>query len=537
MKENIKKILYVTLFLVFLITHLISTNSSRITNFFRTYNFNKYIAIQDRENEFNSDFENFQLFVEEALTWRASALKQIAKLKYKIETSDPLSSSDISYLHDGGQLYLSLRESLLKLAHKHRGFIDKEYDFKWSPGAKTVLQKNNIIIDPLDKKGDLLVKQFKLSLSSALVLYDNFLLAIWPYHQNTKLRELINHDNQNVINGLNEVTKNYLSEENRKIIVKAIEYFQIENKWRQSQKLHDIDHQYLDQLILGSPTFTLAQEDNWLSTTNIRMSYALQNILDGFGVFKQETMNVVSALFGNAVGLIETRKGKLLSLSKNIVNQMKSQLRPLDILLEKTPFRLTDKLIPGHFGHVAIWLGSKQELKNSGMWDHPLVLPHHQSIEQGKNIVEALRDGVQLSSFEHFLNIDDLTVIRYKPLHEKKKKFYLENAFKQIGKSYDFNFDVESDKKIVCSELAYVVFSDFKWPVEKKVGRYTISPDNVVNLAIKEKHSFEIPIMYHDGKMINKNLWESLHYMLEGSYSNLSKIMNSNENRSIATEN
>ena len=30
-----------------------------------------------------------------------------------------------------------------------------------------------------------------------------------------------------------------------------------------------------------------------------------------------------------------------------------------DILLEKTPFRLTDKLIPGYWGHAAVWIGGE----------------------------------------------------------------------------------------------------------------------------------------------------------------------------------
>ena len=34
----------------------------------------------------------------------------------------------------------------------------------------------------------------------------------------------------------------------------------------------------------------------------------------------------------------------------------------LDILFEKTPFRLTDKLIPDHCGHVAIWTGTQADL-------------------------------------------------------------------------------------------------------------------------------------------------------------------------------
>ena len=44
-------------------------------------------------------------------------------------------------------------------------------------------------------------------------------------------------------------------------------------------------------------------------------------------------------------------------MMKKSLQEVKQELRPFDILFEKTPFRLTDKFIPGHFGHVAIYIG------------------------------------------------------------------------------------------------------------------------------------------------------------------------------------
>ena len=44
--------------------------------------------------------------------------------------------------------------------------------------------------------------------------------------------------------------------------------------------------------------------------------------------------------------------------------------------------------------------------------------------------LEALRPGVQLNTFAHFLNIDDLAVIRDSDISDEKKKYYLLNAFR-----------------------------------------------------------------------------------------------------------
>jgi hypothetical protein len=219
----------------------------------------------------------------------------------------------------------------------------------------------------------------------------------------------------------------------------------------------------------------------------------------------------VSKFFGNSVGLVESRKGKLFG-KEEIRKQLLETLQPLDILLEKTPFRLTDKLIPGHFGHVAIWIGSQKELKEKGLWDNEVVVPYHHKItpegeeeasKNGYQIVEALREGVKLSSLKQFMNIDDFAILRpvfSENISEKEKESLL-LAFRQVGKEYDFNFDVNTTEKIVCSELAYVCFPQIDWPTEKTAGRFTISPDNVANLCW-EGVPLELITFYHDGEKV-----------------------------------
>ena len=70
-----------------------------------------------------------------------------------------------------------------------------------------------------------------------------------------------------------------------------------------------------------------------------------------------------------------------------------------------------------------------------------------------------------------------------------------------------FNFDVESDRTIVCSELAYVVYGDprWGWPTDTVLSRATISPDHVAEKAHSVRGrsggeaSFEAVLLYHDG--------------------------------------
>ena len=79
----------------------------------------------------------------------------------------------------------------------------------------------------------------------------------------------------------------------------------------------------------------------------------------------RQATNSLSKVFGNAVGLIEFRKGFLYK-KQEPHDTIEKNLKPLDIMFEKTPFRPTDRFIPGHWGHVAIWIGSLQKTKRFG---------------------------------------------------------------------------------------------------------------------------------------------------------------------------
>lgn len=232
----------------------------------------------------------------------------------------------------------------------------------------------------------------------------------------------------------------------------------------------------------------------------------------------------VSKIFGNSAGLFQVRSGKLKKLARNekVMAGIKKKLKPLDILLEKTPFRLTDHFIPGYFGHVAIWLGTADELdkykvthngREMSILEHPDVLPHLEKLSQGKLVLEALRrPGVTLNTLENFMDIDDFVVIETPKLSDEETAYLLLRAFRQIGKPYDFNFDVETERSIVCSELVYTVFVNEVWPTEVTMGRYTISPDHVAWKAVKS--CYKPKLMYLAGNEIQSNLSEELRNVL-----------------------
>jgi len=171
----------------------------------------------------------------------------------------------------------------------------------------------------------------------------------------------------------------------------------------------------------------------------------------------------------------------------------------------------------------------ERELKEAGVWDelpdyYKIAReryayqgpPFQKAIRQGRHIIEALRSGVELNSLRQFLNIDDLAVLRPRECREEQpslqpclsqsdKRKYLIEAFKQIGKEYDFNFNVNTEAQIVCSELAYRTFLKVDFNTTKTLGKHSIRPDQVALKALQEDDFFYPVIMYFDGKPVSGN--------------------------------
>lgn len=225
-----------------------------------------------------------------------------------------------------------------------------------------------------------------------------------------------------------------------------------------------------------------------LSTPRIdkfKKSYFSNLFKDRIYLLKKYVVDSFNSKFGNAAGAVILRKGRLY-LNQKADKLINDKLKPLDILFEKTPFILTDKTIPGHFGHVAIYLGTKSQLKKLGLWYLESLDPYREKIELGYTILEASREGVKLKKLVDFMNVDELLILRASKsldTHEKRVSA-LANSLKQYGRRYDFNFNVESISEVVCSELIFYTYPNIPWRTEEILGRPTISPDDLVKMSV-----------------------------------------------------
>jgi hypothetical protein len=442
---------------------------------------------ESMESILRKETEEFKTTAEKALALRAETIKVGQDIKARIDSGKPLTGDDLALINHGINDHLALRDELIKIAEAHECWI-------------------NIPEKDLQTHGLTPESRFKgvmISLSSALILYDNYLLAVSLFEGDSKLRRLLNeHDPGYAVKraALAKITLNYNSIANRQRVRKAIKFFEKESKKQRLSVSKSPDTEYLNMLIYQSPSYSIVRKVSPFYVVGRKLGFLTGVTTDTLSLFEREGVSLFSMVFGNAVGLVETRKGKL-NGRKDVLSDLRSNMKPGDILLEKTPFRLTDKLIPGYWGHAAVWVGTEAELKELGIWDNPVVARHHSRIRKGRMVVEALRSGVEMNSLEQFMNIDSIGVLRRVEQTPKERGAIVIQALRQVGKPYDFNFDVESKGRVYCSKLVYLSYSGIDWPTKKSLGRTTFTPDDVAIKAANGK-PLDLITFYHDGRKV-----------------------------------
>jgi len=293
---------------------------------------------------FYKEIADYQSLVEESLTARAEMIKLAKRLKDNIRRDKPLSGYDLDTLNRGLLTYLKLRKKLYGAAESHECWLNTSAETFEALGIEPISPENRL-------------KGIMLSLSAALQLYDNYLLAISVFEEDDKLRRFLNERDSGYDIGHNElakVTDSYNSFSNRERVRTAIKFYEAEVAKVSSSFQEDSHFGYLKLLIEQSASYNMTKSYSPL--------YIIGRKLDFFGAVTSDIlyhlgndgMNLFSQLFGDTIGLVETRTGKLYN-RPDVLDIIAHRIKAGDILAEKTPFRLTDKFIPGYFGHAAIW--------------------------------------------------------------------------------------------------------------------------------------------------------------------------------------
>ena len=380
-----------------------------------------------------------------------------------------------------------------------------------------------------DDLGSSIFKHFRLQLAAKLVWLESYSLGFAPFFETKAFRHVLIRDLDEAEES-HEVERlwfEYMESVVRtQALAKATDLFKVMDTTKRVMKytsreshLHERSFEFLmDGLIKKNHVLKelgkYAGGNNFFKSMIRNINFMAKRRWDTYQDIGVAILFSGSQVFGNTAGLFQSRNGHLYYWSKEEEEALSEQFKPLDIIFEKTPFRLTDRFIPGHFGHAAIWTGGEEELKEIGVW-RELKDEYKAKVRAGHRMIEALRPGVQFNTFRHFLDIDDLAVMRLREcgeneeplvdgeavcLNNELKREYLMSAFAQVGKDYDFAFDVNTEEEIVCSELMYRTFLDVDFETSLTVGQYNISPDQVAKQGI-EGH-FQFILMIHKGSYV-----------------------------------
>lgn len=421
--------------------------------------------------------------------------KHAQMVNQAMKENRPLTGAELSEMNEGAMARMNLR--------------DEAYDF-FSRDLYLVHSRIKKDFSLTDDE----LKALMLSMSVALTLYDTTLYTYYQFHDNPKIRRLLNEKDsayRREGNTFEKSVKGVFSFKNSLYIQRAVKIYNVFYLERKIlfddpdlARAHEvIQANFLYQNFKNRKTKGVLHD--FFQIIGSRIKIGAKAKLDFFNYLANSVVYHGSRLFGNIVGGVQKRRGKLYRDPK-FLSRVTGTLRPLDILLEKTPFRLTDSFIPGFWGHAAIYIGTQEDLEELGIWGHELVQKYGREIAKGKFIIEALRDKVQLNTLDHFSDIDDFAVIRMrKELSANEKAEHILRALSHLGKAYDFSFDVETGDTIVCSELHYRTFVNIKFNTTLYLGRSTISVDQVAEQG-KTDMPFGPVVMYLNGMEVESDL-------------------------------
>jgi len=216
------------------------------------------------------------------------------------------------------------------------------------------------------------------------------------------------------------------------------------------------------------------------------------------------------------------------------VQAFRPMLQPGDVLLERREWFLSNVGLPGYWPHAALYIGDaasrraffdapavrawvQRQGQASGDFEALLKAQMPQSYRMSEalladghyaRVIEAISEGVSLTSLEHSAEADSVAVVRPRLSKVEKARAIL-MAFKYLGKPYDFEFDFRTDQALVCTELIYKVYepsqdySGLKLETRQILQRPIVSANDMVAMMDQQWHTpqqqFEL-IIFLDGR-------------------------------------
>ena len=170
-------------------------------------------------------------------------------------------------------------------------------------------------------------------------------------------------------------------------------------------------------------------------------------------------------------------------VTPSIKAEIQSLLRPGDIFVTRHSRALTNLFLPGYWPHAALYVGYATDRESIGIESKP----KHMAYWEGDNcMLEALKDGVHFRPLAETLSVDAFVLIRPN-LAMDHIATALSRVSTHAGKGYNFDFDFFRSDQLVCTEVVYRAYdgvNNFQIPLQERMGRKTLSAEDLLDLAL-----------------------------------------------------
>jgi len=365
----------------------------------------------------------------------------------------------------------------------------------------------------------------------------SFLIAYSSFIANHKHALLL----QNLI-GNNKEIETILNEKRDELSIPKNSYFRIKNGNTHPETLIQLNAGYTNLIFLKKTGRLNSKREKEL------INYSKQNYLNAYkigGRTPQRFLENPSDYFqknsfkawfpfqvAGSKGISMTRTALRENfITESQIKDIKPELEPGDIMLQRRNWYLTNIGLPGFWPHSAIFIGNLSEMDNyfnnltilknktaSGYIKekYPKVytdLEEKDTDKNSKSVIESKRPGVIVKTLKDSAKADYLGVLR--PIMTKEDKFKaIIESFKYYRRPYDFDFDFITDNEIVCSELVYKAYfpkedkEGINFTLIEKAGRIVLPPNNIVKKFDEEynQEGSELGfVLFLDGSEENQN--------------------------------
>ncbi len=192
----------------------------------------------------------------------------------------------------------------------------------------------------------------------------------------------------------------------------------------------------------------------------------------------------LSPAFSPLVSAAPIRQGYL-TAAPDAWSYLLDQARPLDILLTSGKNWIPGQVITGRFTHSAVYLGTEAQLTALGLWNDPLIVPHHDEIRAGNIIIEGVSGGAKLNDAPHIFDTDGALMVRPKLANTAARRKAVKRLFSRLGVPFDYTFDVSTCGQLACTEMVAQSMPQVGFLVRKAYDYLVLMPDDIAAQSIR----------------------------------------------------